>query len=212
MAEIRTRAKRTHIRVRDQLDLTHFQFVKGDYPLVVLINYFANREEISADERDQLAKWLTMALVASRYSVRALTKLREDIKATAAGKKLTDLFSHRYEPLDPSAFVIDCSTLKQENFRSAYATLLYLLLRRKGAVDWYENSVRVGDAAVPTWHRHHVFPDENFAEDRGRLASRIEAAEQEGDDEQVDRIRRERDVLERRVVNIANLTFISPAT
>lgn len=197
--------------MRDKLDLRHFQFVKADFPLIVLVNYFANHDPVSDDEVGALAKWLVMALVTSRYSVRALTKLREDIKATGPGRKVTDLFTHRYEALDPAALPVGAPALREETFRSAYTTLLYILLRRRRAVDWYSR-VPIGDPSVGSWHFHHIFPSENFNAERGQLDGRLETAKEEGDEADVKRIDSERESLERAIGNISNLTFLTPST
>jgi hypothetical protein len=85
-------------------------------------------------------------------------------------------------------------------------------LRRNGAEDWFSPGIRAGDPGVPSWHFHHIFPDENFNEERGRLAGCLEVAEQAGGENDVERIKKEMDALERRIVNIANLTFITPST
>ena len=122
--------------MRDRLGLTNFQFVKAYFPFIVVINYFAHRAEVAEEDKERLTKWLLMSLLQSRYSARALTKLREDIRATGADGRLHNLFSHRWEALNPEDFVLEESVLVNEGFRSSYITLLYILMRKMGAADW----------------------------------------------------------------------------
>lgn len=195
--------------MRNRLDLTNFQFVKAYYPLVVVINYFANSDEVSEKDRDLLTKWLLTSFIQSRYSVRAQSRLREDIKATGLKGGLGNLFTHRWEALDPDAFVLDEGVLAEESFKSAYSTLLYILMRKAGAVDLLDPDITVGDQSV-NWHFHHIFPRENFDGERAELRNKLEHVQQTGSDADAISVRNEMQALEARVNNVANLAFLIP--
>ena len=193
----------------DRLGLTNFQFVKAYYPLVVVINYFANRNGVSEKDKERLTQWLLMSFIQSRYSVRAQSKLREDVKATGPSGGLVNLFTHRWEPLNPDVFVLDERALAKESFRSAYTTLLYILMKKKGAVDLVCPTVLVGDPSA-NWHFHHLFPQENFDGERAELRNKLEDAQQNGSDEDEFVVRNEMQSLESRINTVANLAFLTP--
>ena len=195
--------------MRNRLGLTNFQFIKAYYPLVVVMNYFANRNEVSEKERDRLTQWLMMSFIQSRYSVRAQTKLREDIKATGPNGELVNLFTHQWEALNPDTFFLDEELLAKESFVSAYPTLLYILMKKVRAVDLLDPDISVGDESV-TWHFHHIFPKENFDGEQAELKNKLEHIQQSGSDQEEIAIRNEMQVLKSRVNNVANLAFLKP--
>ncbi|MBK7201971.1 MAG: DUF262 domain-containing protein [Anaerolineae bacterium] len=210
--------------MRDRLGLTNFQFVKAYFPFVVVINYFAHRPDVGDDDKERLTKWLLMSLLQSRYSARALPNLREDIRATGADGGLHNLFSHRWEALNPEDFVLEESVLVNEGFRSSYITLLYILMRKMGAADWplpksdgsdpaanwlQRSKLAVGDPSV-TWEFHHIFPDESFDGNRAALRNKLETVQDSGTDEEAYAVGNELKALEARITNVANLAFLSP--
>lgn len=195
--------------MRHRLGLTNFQFVKAYFPFVVVINYFAHRADVTEEDKERLTKWLLMSLLQSRYSTRALTKLREDIRATGADGGLHNLFSHRWEALNPDDFVLEERVLVDEGFRSAYTTLLYILMRKMGAADWLRPELAVGDPSV-IWEFHHIFPDENFAGDRAALRNKLETVQDSGTEQEAFAVENEMRALEVRITNAANLAFLSP--
>lgn len=203
--------------MRDDLDLTNFRFVKAYYPLAVAAHYLATHVAVSAPERTALVRWLILALVSGRYAVRGQTKYGADIKATTEQAALRQLFHHAREPLDPdhaSSDVLDVDALLEGGFRSPYVTLLYMIARKLGASDWSEMTLRVG-APLPgggAWDFHHIFPDETFDADRGKLRDACEDARSEGNEEEAERLRSELEGLEARIASVGNLAFLYPAT
>ena len=73
--------------MKQRFDLSNYQFIRGYNSIIVLTNYFANHEIIDYQELD-LSKWFIQSLIVGRYSERATTRFREDIKATNAKSKL----------------------------------------------------------------------------------------------------------------------------
>jgi len=195
--------------MRDRLGLTNFQFVKAYFPLIVVINYFAHREQVPEEDLERLVRWLLMSFIQSRYSVRALSKLREDIRSTGPEGGLSALFAHRWEALNPETFALDERVLVRESFKSAYPTLLYILMRKAGAADWLRPELAVGDPAVP-WHFHHIFPQENFDGDRAALRNQLEVVRESGSDDEEIAVKNEMQALEERVNSVANLAFLTP--
>lgn len=200
--------------MKDRLDLKNFQFVKAYFPLVVVINYFANRSE-NEEDIGRMTKWLLCSFIQSRYSVRAMTKLREDIKATRKDNKLKDLFSHRWEALNPDDFELNEEVLLSQDFKSTYSTLLYILVRKQKAVDFINQSILVGDQKRPDgsdiiWHFHHIFPDKNFDGERSNLKNELERVQQEGSEDEIKKVSDNMIKLEKKINNIANLAFLLP--
>jgi hypothetical protein len=143
------------------------------------------------------------------------SKYGADIKATTDTFAIGQLFAHRLA-LDPRTVKgthLTVDRLLEANFRSAFTTLLYLVARKLGAMDWQEANVRVG---VPLdtgpWQFHHIFPDETFFAERATLRDAIEAAQSEGDEKKVQRLQKERDGLEARIASVGNLAFLTPAS
>jgi len=202
--------------MRTALDLTNFQFVRVSYPLAVVAHFLANHPSASKEDRDALRRWLILSLITGRYHERPLRKFGADIKATTSNSPLASLFSHRTEPLDPKRVpetALSPKEMAEADFRSAYVTLLYLVARRLGASDWYEAGVRVGDQ-LPSgpWQLHHIFPNDTFEPDRGKLLVELEQAEDDGDEEAVQKIKNKQLSLERKVYSLGNLAFLMPAT
>jgi hypothetical protein len=200
--------------MRDDLHIDNFQFIKQYAPLIPVINFLAHRENSAQQDKNGLTKWLLMAFAQSRFSVRSQTKLREDIRATGPQGSLTNLFTHRWEALDPSKVAITEEALIKEAFNSGYITLLYILMRHENAVDWLRPDIRVGDKlggdAIEAWEFHHIFPDANFAGERFQLKDRKDFAEQEQDEAAVKSLEDQRASLEGRVRSVGNLAFLTP--
>ena len=200
--------------MRDGLHIDNFEFIKQYAPLVPVINFLAHRQNPLEQDKASLTKWLLMAFAQSHYSVRSQTKLREDIRATGPQGSLTDLFTHRWEALDPNKFTITEEGLIKEAFNSGYMTLLYILMKRANAVDWLRPDIRVGDKlgddGIEVWEFHHIFPDANFAAERFQLKARKETAEQEQDEATVKSLEDERVSLEGRIRSVGNLAFLTP--
>jgi hypothetical protein len=202
--------------MRDELHIDNFQFIRQYAPLIPVINFLAYRENPVEQDKNNLTKWLLMAFAHSRYSVRAQTKLREDIKATGAQGGLTNLFTHRWEALDPTTFAIAGEELFKEGFNSGYSTLLYILMRGRNAVDWLSPHIRVGDKlgndGKDAWHFHHIFPDATFAGERRDLGNRKENAEQDQDEASIKLLDDQTVNLEARIRSIGNLAFLTPGS
>ena len=103
-----------------------------------------------------------------------------------------------------------------EGFKSGYSTLLYILMRRAEAVDWYVPDIRVGDQlgtdGIEAWHFHHIFPDANFAGERAQLRNEKEAAEQGNDEASVKSLDDKRAALDGRIGSVGNLAFLTPSS
>jgi hypothetical protein len=199
------------------LDLTNFKFVKAYNPLAVAAHFLATHPDPSDADRNAIIRWLILALVSGRYAERGQSKYGADIKATTTDAPLKQLFQQGREPLDPvnaTADLLSIDALLGAGFRSPYVTLLYMVIRQLAAADWYERTIRVGAklAEGAPWHFHHIFPDETFDADRGRLRDAIEQAKDDADEERVDRLRAELSNLEARIASLGNLAFLTPAT
>src|SRR5208337_2625139 len=119
--------------VMRSLDLINFKFIKGHYPLAVVGHYLSTHPDPSPSDMNLLRQWLMLSVVSGRYYERAQSKYGADIKATTESRSLEDLFSHRVEALDPNATVqrvLSPTELAQADWKSAYVTLLYLVVRR----------------------------------------------------------------------------------
>src|SRR6266849_8696847 len=79
--------------------------------------------------------------------------------------------------------------------------------------DWFQTSVRVGEQlSAGPWHLHHIFPDDTFDPDRGTLIAQLEQAQEDGDEDTIERIKRARQTLEAKVYSLGNLAFLMPGT
>jgi len=200
--------------MKSKFDLANLQFIRGYYPIIVLVNYFANHDKIGDNELSLLCKWFIQSIISSRYAVRAITKFREDIKATNASKNLHELFTHKYEALNPTTFTLQKTNILDASFKSSYSTLLYILMRKSEAIDFFDTKIKVGDvlSSDQAWQFHHIFPDANFDGKRQQIKDKIEVAEENGTEEDVKRLEAELSKLNNVVSSIANLAFLTPAT
>ena len=169
---------------------------------------------------DLLRRWLILSIVSGRYHEKAQSKYAADIKATTGSKSLQDLFQHRTEALDPTVTttrVLSPGQLAGADWKSAYVTLLYLVVRRLKATDWDKRDVLVGDPLdkaldKAAWHFHHIFPDQRFEGERMRLRQAYEDAQEEGDEAAMRHVDEQRSALEAKVVSLGNLAFLLPET
>lgn len=203
--------------MRQDLDLTNFRFVKAYYPLSVAAHHLACHPALSPTNKQALVRWLILALVSGRYAERAQSKYGADIKNTKEDSPLQALFQHAREALDPkqaTTAILHEKALLGASFRSSYVTLLYMLARKLGATDWFDAGLKIGDplAGGAAWQFHHIFPQETFDADRGKLRDAYEEATEEGEEAEALRVRQKMIELEERVSSLGNLAFLAPAT
>jgi hypothetical protein len=202
--------------MRRNLSLTNFRFIKGYYPLAVAGHYLSTHPHPSARDMDLLRQWLMLSVVSGRYHERSQSKYAADIKATIESKPLEALFKHRSEALDLNVTaqqVLSPVQLAQADWKSAYVTLLYLVVRRLRATDWLKRDVYVGDPLpTGTWHFHHIFPHERFDGERARLRQAYEDAQEDGNEGEMRQVAEQQAALEARVVSLGNLAFLLPET
>ncbi len=126
--------------------------------MVCLINKFSDRSHL-----DLALYWFLQASRLGRYSGSSTTSLDEDLRDIQEANNLNEavqkLLRHlRHEdPIVPEDFLRDYSDSRFGRF------ILYLLVYRNKALDWDENSYRIGFEGVeamagfrPQWH--HIFP------------------------------------------------------
>jgi hypothetical protein len=202
--------------MRCDLNLTNFKFIKGYYPLAVVGHYLSTRPSPDPHDMDLLRRWLILSVVSGRYHERAQRKYAADIKATTESKPLEALFHHRTEALDPNVTMprlLSPEQLVQADWKSAYVTLLYLVVRHLKGTDWHDRNIYVGEPLpTGTWHFHHIFPHERFDGERARLRQAYEEAQEDGDEAEMRRIEEQRVALEARVGSLGNLAFLMPET
>jgi hypothetical protein len=198
--------------LKTKFDLTNFQFIPGYYPLTVMSNFYATHEAISLEDENRLHKWFIHSIIQGRYSDRSGSKYREDIKATIAGSSLDNLFNHNFEPLDPSKIEVKDLDLMSAGFKSSYVTLLYILMRKKGAVDLLEHNIKVGSkiATGEKWQFHHIFPKDTFKEDIQKIVHLKQDIEQTGSDSDLIKLNNDISGINSRVFSIPNLAFLTP--
>ena len=212
--KLETAFSKTIVFLKERFDLSNYQFIRGYNSIIVLANYFANHEIVDDQVLAHLSKWFIQSLILSRYSIRGTTRFREDIKATQEGKKLRDLFSHKYEPLDPQTFTLSDVNILNADFRSPYSTLLYILMRKSKAVDLYKTSLQVGEKLPDnqSWQFHHIFPDAKFNGKRQQIKDLIEEAKENGSEEDEEKSSGELIRLHDSIISIPNLAFLTPET
>jgi hypothetical protein len=203
--------------LKNRFDLTNYQFIPGFYPLIVVVNYLANHPACTDDEILQLSKWFIQSMVRSRYANRSTSKLRDDVYATKPDKKISDLFSHAWA-LNPHEFQLSKEDILGASFKSSFSTLLYILMRKAGATDFLNNEegkkVKVGEILPnnQAWQYHHVFPDSKMKEILGGIEARIEEAELNGTDDDLEKLQKEYKTLKESIWSIPNLAFLTPAS
>jgi hypothetical protein len=199
--------------MKEQFDLSNYQFIPGFYPLVVVVNYFANRPEVPESDKRDLCKWFIQSMITGRYATRSTTKFRDDIKATREGKALSELFFHAGAH-DPTKFVIQKEAILGAGFKSSFATLLYILMRKSLATDLLDTSTAVGTILPEnqSWQFHHIFPDSVLDGKRQEVRNLIEDAENEGTEEDVERLQKQLKALDESITSIPNLAFLMPVS
>jgi hypothetical protein len=195
-----------------KFDLTNYQFIKGYYSIVVLVNYFSKHLNCSEIDENKIAKWFIHSIIQGRYSNKSETKLREDIRATNEDKALNELFTHKYS-LNPDNIIIEEKDILEAGFYSSFSTLLYILYRNLGTLDFYED-IKIGDILENniSWEYHHIFPKENFKGKFQEIDNQIEDIEDNGDEEQLKLLNNKKEELNKAIFSMANLTFLTPPT
>jgi|GEM_PF-152043 len=127
--------------------------------LVPLVYYLGMREDhpLGVEERNALVYWLLVAFVQARYSSAAATVLAQDVAALRGEDPFRALFGnlgllHSRVEITPSALVGKGST-------SPFFLLSYLVVRRRGARDWWFGSpVALSYDGTYKVEFHHVHP------------------------------------------------------
>jgi len=202
--------------LRDDLDLINFRFIRSYYPLSVAAHYYATHPDAADEDRLKLKRWLILSLVSGRYHERALSKYGADIRTTRENRGITALFKHKNAlDMDTVGEHLSVEKIRMAGFRSAYVTLLYMICRNLGATDWKQTEYRVGDSLPggnSPWHFHHIFPNETFNGQRAELRNMLEEAQSEGESDLAHETEKEVEMLEQKVISVANLAFLTPRT
>ena len=139
--------------------------------LVPLVYYLGTREDrpLGTAERNALVYWLLVAFVQSRYSSSAATVIAQDVAALRSDEPFRSLFGNL--GLMSSRVEITASSLVGKGSTSPFFLLSYLVLRRRGARDWWFGSpVALSHDGTYKIEYHHIHP-------RARLRERYSKAE-----------------------------------
>ena len=139
--------------------------------LVPLVYYLGTRPEhpLGIDERNALVYWLLLASVQSRYSASAATVIAQDVAALRNDEPFRALFANL--GLLTSTLEISPSVLAGKGSTSSFFMLSYLVMRRRGARDWwYGSPVALSHDGTYKVEYHHIHP-------RARLRERYSKAE-----------------------------------
>lgn len=205
-----------------RLYLDDFALIPSSYALTAMVNYLANNESLQEDELIKLAQWIIESFTSRRYAVRAVSRLRDDIRSTS---KLSSF------PLPINGQITSCEpdSLRMESRRSPFLTLLYAITRRNEARDWLdhhfvlgrlsENGDRLKDSMDQEFslHVHHIFPRERFKGDFQKLEIQAEDLQDsplpsDQIESKLDGIEKQKQILSEDIDQIANLAFLKSST
>lgn len=127
--------------------------------LVPLVYYLGTRPDrpLGVDERNSLVYWLLLASVQSRYSSSAATVIAQDVTALRSDDPFLALFANL--GLLTSRLEITPSALVGKGSTSPFFLLSYLVLRKRGARDWWFGSpVALSHDGTYKVEYHHIHP------------------------------------------------------
>lgn len=133
--------------------------------LVPLVYYLGTRPDrpLGPDERNGLVYWLLVASVQSRFSSSAATAIAQDVAALRNDEPFPALFGNL--GLLTSRLQVTPSSLVGKGSTSPFFLLSYLVLRKRGARDWWFGSpVALSHDGTYKVEYHHIHPQARLRE------------------------------------------------
>jgi len=146
--------------IRNNAGIESLSYLSSPF-LVIPIAVYAtlNGEKLSNEEEKKLLKWLYYAHMRGHYSLGSSeTILDADLSVLFKEKNLDSLMATLVQHV--KRLEVEAADLIGKSIRSPFFSMLYFVLRKNGAEDWF-TGIKLSDNNVSKNHTiqfHHIFP------------------------------------------------------
>lgn len=146
--------------LRSNAGMDNLSYLSSPF-LIIPISVYAmlKSEKLSPQDENDLLRWFYLAHMRGHYSMGSSeTILDQDLSILFKNGKIRDMINQLN--LHVKKFTVDVDDLKNRSIRSPLFSMLYFVLKRKGAEDWWSglklSAKHIGKSH--TINYHHIFP------------------------------------------------------
>ena len=146
--------------IRSNASIENISMISSPF-LLIPIGIYANLNNgsLSKEEEKQLLKWFYIAHMRGHYSMGSSESILDaDLSILFKGKGLSGLLTQLEQHV--KRFSVESVDIANRSIRSPFFTMLYFVLKEKGAKDWW-SGISISEKHVGKAHKlqyHHIFP------------------------------------------------------
>lgn len=146
--------------LRSNGDIGSLQYLSSPFLIIpIAVYYILQGGNITPADSKKLLRWFYYAHMRAHYSMGSSESILDaDLSILFKGKNLDELLAQLH--LHVKKFDVDVSDLFGRGIRSPFFSMLYFVLRKNGAKDWFDD-LKLSDQHVGKAHSiqfHHIFP------------------------------------------------------
>ena len=146
--------------IRNNAGIESLSYLSSPFLIIPIAIYATlNGEKLSSEEENKLLKWLYYAHMRGHYSLGSSeTILDADLSVLFKEKNLDSLMATLVQHV--KRLEVETADLIGKSIRSPFFSMLYFVLRKNGAEDWF-TGIKLSDNNVSKNHTiqyHHIFP------------------------------------------------------
>jgi hypothetical protein len=147
--------------VLSNVGVDNFDHISSSFLLIPIAVYWVLKEgkSITPDEERKLLRWFYIAHMRGHYTLGSSeTILDQDLSVLFGGRGLDGLLEQLR--LQVKKIEVDSEDLKDRGIRSPFFSMLYFVLKQKGAKDWW-SGLKLSEQHTGKSHIiqcHHIFP------------------------------------------------------
>jgi hypothetical protein len=146
--------------VISNLGITNLSHLSSPFLLIPIAVYSVLKNgKLTPDEEKNISKWFFLAHMRGHYSMGSSESILEaDLSILFKKKSLEDLISQLQQHV--KKFTVDSGDLSGKGIRSPFFSMLYFVLEKAGAKDWF-SGLKLSDRHAGKAHKlqyHHIFP------------------------------------------------------
>jgi hypothetical protein len=146
--------------VISNLGITNLSHLSSPFLLIPIAVYSVLKNgKLTPDEEKNISKWFFLAHMRGHYSMGSSESILEaDLSILFKKKSLEDLIGQLQQHV--KKFTVDSGDLSGKGIRSPFFSMLYFVLEKAGAKDWF-SGLKLSDRHAGKAHKlqyHHIFP------------------------------------------------------
>lgn len=146
--------------LRSNAGINDLSYLSSPFLLIPIAVYAHLKDEkLNPEELKKLLRWFYFAHIRGHYSMGSSESIMDaDLSVLFKNKNLDELIAQLH--LHVKKFEVDSDDLVNRSIRSPLFSMLYFVLKQKGAKDWF-SGLQLADQHVAKGHSiqfHHIFP------------------------------------------------------